>query len=142
LRAVVVHAFGPPSQLVATDEPDPSAGPGQALIDVAFANVTFVDTQIRAGRPPNPAMLPSLPAILGNGVGGVVAGVGDPDHEALVGRRVVASLGGAGGYAQPVGADVGALIDNPLLSTPDALALLADDRTAMPLMRAAALRPG
>jgi Zinc-binding dehydrogenase len=39
------------------------------LVDVDLASITFVETQVRAGRPPNPAMLPKLPAILGNGVG-------------------------------------------------------------------------
>ena len=46
------------------------------VIDVEFANVTFVETQVRAGRPPHPSMLPALPAILGNGIGGTVAGDG------------------------------------------------------------------
>jgi NADPH:quinone reductase-like Zn-dependent oxidoreductase len=36
--------------LVAEEVPAPSAGPGQALIEVAFANITFVETQSRAGE--------------------------------------------------------------------------------------------
>jgi NADPH:quinone reductase-like Zn-dependent oxidoreductase len=67
--------------------PDPVPGPGQALIDVHIANITFVETQVRAGRAPNPAMLPRLPAILGNGVGGIVAAVAGKADPALVGRR-------------------------------------------------------
>ena len=47
------------------------------MVDVEAANITFVETQVRAGRPPNPSMLPVLPAILGNGVGGAVARVGE-----------------------------------------------------------------
>ena len=71
---MVISEFGPPSVLQAAEVPAPVPGPGQVLIDVEIANITFVETQIRAGRAPNPSMLPELPAILGNGVGGTVAG--------------------------------------------------------------------
>jgi NADPH2:quinone reductase len=69
VRAVVLSEFGPPGNLVAAEVPDPAPGPAQVLVDVDLASITFVETQVRAGRPPNPAMLPKLPAILGNGVG-------------------------------------------------------------------------
>jgi NADPH2:quinone reductase len=52
-----------------TEVPDPVLGPGQALIKVEVVNLTFVETQLRTGRPPHPAMSPTLPVILGNGVG-------------------------------------------------------------------------
>jgi hypothetical protein len=35
-------------------------------VDVELANVTFVETQIRAGHPPHPAMNPTLPAVPGS----------------------------------------------------------------------------
>jgi NADPH2:quinone reductase len=143
MRAVVVHQFGPPSVLVAEDVSDPSPGPHQVVVDVAAANITFIETQVRAGRPPNSSMLPALPAILGNGVGGAVAKVGEQVDPELIGRRVVASLGGTGGYAQRTVVDAAALIDVPdALSTPEAVALLADGRTALMLMRAADVQPG
>src|SRR5438270_5767763 len=127
MRAVVMHEFGPPSVLVAEDVSDPAPGPHQVMVDVEAANITFVETQVRAGRPPNPSMLPALPAILGNGVGGAVARVGEQVDPELIGRRVVASLGGTGGYAQRAVADAAALIEVPdALSTSKAVALLAD----------------
>ena len=70
MKAVVIREFGPPGVLRLEDVPGPSAGQAQVVIDVAFASITFVETQVRAGRPPSKAMLPALPAILGNGVGG------------------------------------------------------------------------
>jgi NADPH:quinone reductase len=143
MRAVILGEFGPPEVLVPTTVADPVPGPGQVLIDVAYANVTFVETQVRAGQPPNPAMLPRLPVIPGNGVGGVVSAVGDGTDLALIGRRVVASLGGSGGYAEKVATDSAALIGIPDgLSMEKAVALLADGRTAMLLIRAAAIQTG
>jgi NADPH2:quinone reductase len=68
-------------------------GPGQVLIDVHIANITFVETQVCAGRAPNQDMLPRLPAILGNGVGGGASVAGDADP-ALVGRQVITTTGG------------------------------------------------
>src|SRR5206468_2260090 len=77
-------------------------GPGQVVVDVELAGITFVETQVRAGRAPNPAMAPALPGILGNGVGGVMAAVGPGLHPALAGTRLVTSTGGSGGYAERV----------------------------------------
>ena len=123
MRAVWLRSFGPPSVLVGGDAPEPAG----AVIDVEFANVTFVETQVRAGRGPFPV---SLPMILGNGVGGWLGG-----------RRVVASLGGSGGYAErAVGAEV---FDVPSdMALDDAVALLADGRTATLLTDAALIQPG
>jgi len=61
--------LGGPEVLAAGKAPDPVPGPGQALIEVAFANITFVETQLRAtgGR----SVPRTAPIILGNGVGGV-----------------------------------------------------------------------
>lgn len=143
MRAVVAGAFGTPEVLVAAEVPDPVAGPGQALVEVQIANITFVETQVRAGHPPVPTMRPQLPVVPGNGVGGVVTSVGAGADTALVGRRVITSTGGSGGYAERVAVDASGLITVPdELDLADAVALLADGRTAMSLMRAAAVRPG
>src|SRR6266511_2593686 len=58
VRAVVLREFGPPEALVAAEVPDPVPGQGQALVEVEIANITFVETQLRAGRAPNPAAAP------------------------------------------------------------------------------------
>ena len=64
MRAVVIREFGPPEVLEPAEVADVRAGPDDVVIDVEFASVTFVETQVRAGRPPHPSMLPALPAIL------------------------------------------------------------------------------
>ncbi len=143
MRAVVLRAFGPPDRLVAEDVADPQPGPGQVLVDVAAAGITFVETQIRAGRPPHAHMAPALPAVPGNGVAGVIGAAGAGVDAGLVGRRVVTTTGGTGGYAERVAVDAGlpiAVPDGVALTT--AAALLADGRTALSLFRAAAPRPG
>ena len=96
---------------------------------MALANITFVETQVRAGRGPFPV---KLPMIMGNGVGGTVQG-----------RRVIASLGGSGGYAERVAVPAASLIEVPdALALDDAVALLADGRTATMLAEAAASQAG
>jgi NADPH:quinone reductase len=136
VRAVVIREFGPPEVLKPAEADEVRAGPGEVVVDVEFANVTFVETQVRAGRPPHPSMLPALPAILGNGVGGTVSGAG-------AGRRVVASLNGTGGYAERVACAASRLIEVPhAVTTRDAVALLADGRTALALAARADLQAG
>ena len=132
MRAVVMREFGPPEVLEPAEVAEPEAGPGEVIIEAEFANVTFVETQIRAGRAPHPSMLPALPVILGNGTGGTVAG-----------RPVVASLNGTGGYAERVAVDARRLIEVPdQVPLRDAVALLADGRTSLSLTGRAGLQAG
>lgn len=143
MRAVTLAEFGPPSVLTLTEAPDPVPGPGEVLVEVEFANITFVETQIRAGRPPNPAMAPGLPAVLGNGVGGVVSAVGAAADPGLIGTRIVTTTGGRGGYAQRCVVPAGGLIPVPgSLPMDVAVALLADGRTALALTEATDPQPG
>ena len=127
MRAAVIHEFGPPSVLVAEEVAEPE---GEVLVEVAFASITFIETMVRAGTAPMPA--PALPAILGNGVGGSAEG-----------RRVITTTGGLGGYAERAAVPRSGLIDVPdELALDDAVALLADGRTAIGLMRGVTVRAG
>lgn len=141
MRAVWLTAIGGPEVLVAGDAPDPVPGTGQSLVDVAFANITFVETQLRATGTMPYRVEP--PMIMGNGVGGTVVSVGADVDPGLVGRRVVGSTGGSGGYAEHATVDARALFDVPdELALDDAVALLADGRTATMMVEAARVRPG
>lgn len=143
MNAVVVRAFGSPHAMTVEQVPDPLAGEGQVVVEVAYASVTFVETQVRAGRPPNPAMLPDLPYVPGNGVGGVVRQLGRGAPPDLLGQTVVTPTGGSGGYAEQVAVPAAAIIAVPDgVDVRDAVALLADGRTALALVEAADLRPG
>ncbi|WP_329055527.1 zinc-binding dehydrogenase [Amycolatopsis sp. NBC_01488] len=140
MRAVWLREFGGPGALEPGDAPDPVPGPGQVLVEVAFANTTFVETQMRAGTGP---FRPVLPIVPGNGVGGVISAVGPGADPGLAGLRVVTSTGGSGGYAQRVAVDAAAVFAVPdALALDAAVALLADGRTATGLVHATRVRPG
>ncbi|MFC5749476.1 zinc-binding dehydrogenase [Actinomadura rugatobispora] len=141
MRAVWLKEFGGPEVLVAGDAPDPVPGPGQVLVEVVFANITFVETQFRSGGfSPFKAEPPLIP---GNGVGGVVREVGEGVDASLVGTRVVSATGGSGGYAELAAVDAEGLFPVPAeLALDDAVALLADGRTATMMLNAVGPRPG
>lgn len=135
--------FGGPEVLEPVTVPDLEPGPGQVVVGTVAAGVTFLDTQVRAGSPPWPGPLPSLPLVLGNGVAGEVLAADAAAGRGLIGRTVVTATGGSGGYSEMVAVPAGEPIVLPDAVTPgDGLALLADGRTAMGLMRAADVGPG
>jgi NADPH2:quinone reductase len=140
MRAIWLKEFGGPDVLVVGEAPAPVVGRGEVLIDVAYVNITFVETQLRAGRGP---FAPDLPVIPGNGVGGTVREVGDGVDRALLGARVVSSTGGSGAYAEQVAVEASLPFVLPdELALDDAVALLADGRTAVLMADAAALQTG
>ncbi len=143
MQAIVIEEFGPPRVLELREVADPECGSGEVLIDVSFSSVTFVETQIRAGRAPHASMLPQLPVIPGNGVAGTVVAVSPDLRSDVLGARVVSTTGGTGGYAQSVAVAADGLITIPdEVPLADATALLADGRTALALLDQAAIESG
>jgi NADPH2:quinone reductase len=141
MRAVWMEKYGPPEVLVARECEDPIPGPNQAVIDVEIAGVNFGETQLRSGVRKLGKVEP--PVILGNEVGGCVRLVGAGVSEALIGQRVVARMGGFGGYAERALVPAEFLIQIPEnLDTPSAVALIAQGRTALQLMREARIAVG
>jgi NADPH2:quinone reductase len=140
VRQIRIDAYGGPEVLHLVEVPDPVAGPGQVVVRTAAAGITFVETQMRAGRSLRPGPSPTLPIVLGNGVEGEIVMVGDGVDPALLGQRVVTSTGGLGGYADRVVVSAGDPIPVPDgLAPGEAVALLADGRTALAIMHAAAV---
>lgn len=141
MRAVWLMEFGGPDVLRPGEAPDPVPGPGQVLIAVIFANITFVDTQFRAGGITPFRVRP--PVIPGNGVGGVVLAAGEGVGGDLVGRQVVTATGGSGGYAERAVVPATAPFAVPDgLSLDKAVAMLADGRTANALLATAGVGAG
>jgi NADPH2:quinone reductase len=121
MKAVVMNGTGGREMLEHVERPDPVAGPGQALVDIAFAGVNFMDIGVRQGMAwtdtPNPKVLGV------EGVGRVVA-VGDGVEGIAPGQRV-AWVYAPGSYAERIAIPAASLVP-----VPDAI----DDRTAASVM--------
>jgi NADPH:quinone reductase len=142
MRVVQVKRFGGPEVLVPTEAPDPVAGPGQVVVDMAAADVLFVETQIRRGWGGRYFEV-ELPYVPGGGVAGRVRSVGEGVDPGLAGRRVVTSTGERGGYAEQVAVPAEGLVAVPeALDLRDAAALLHDGTTAFGLLAATGINPG
>src|SRR5579863_10481184 len=50
MKALLCRALGPPETLELADLPDPSPGPGEVVVRVAFAALNFFDTLIIEGK--------------------------------------------------------------------------------------------
>jgi NADPH:quinone reductase len=142
MQVAMVTAFGGPEVLVPGEVPDPVAGRGQAVIDVAVADVLWVETMIRRGAGGNYfTMRP--PYVPGNGVAGRVRAVGAGVDPAWTGRDVVAHTGGLGGYAQQLVVAAEALCAVPDgVGLQQAAAVVADGATALSLFEGNAIQSG
>ena len=121
MKAIVMNGTGGREMLEHVERADPVVGPGQALVEIAFAGVNFMDIGVRQGMAwtdtPNPKIL---------GVEGVgrIAAVGDGVEGVSPGQRV-AWVYAPGSYAQRIAIPAASLVP-----VPDAI----DDRTAASVM--------
>ncbi len=107
MRAIQITAAGGPDVLIPTELPEPVAGPGEVLVDIAVAGVNYIDTYQRAGI--YPMTLPYVPGM--EGVGRVrVAGEGVTEF--APGDRVAWSEV-MGSYAQAITVPVGRAVPVP-----------------------------
>lgn len=106
---MTVPSPGGPGALVLTDVPDPVAGRGQVVLDVAAAGVNRADLLQREGRYPPPAGAPGWPGLE---CSGVVRDVGPDVTGWRPGDRACALLDG-GGYADRVAVAAGQLLPLP-----------------------------
>jgi len=98
MQAIALEAPGGPEMLRWGTAPDPVAGPGEVLVDVAAAGVNRADLMQRQGHYPPP---PGASEIIGLEVSGHVAALGEGVTGWQVGEPVCALLAG-GGYAEQV----------------------------------------
>lgn len=96
MTAIAIDGQGGPEVLHATRLPMPQPGPGQVLVQVAFAGVNGPDLAQRRGAYPPP---PGASPIPGLEIGGTVAAVGAGVDWLRPGTPVCALVNG-GGYAE------------------------------------------
>lgn len=109
MRAVTVTEPGGPEVLTLSDVPDPVAGPGEVVLEVAATAVNRADLLQRQGLYPPPK---GASEIIGLECSGTVAEVGDGVEDWSVGDEVCALLAG-GGYAARVAVPAGQLMPVP-----------------------------
>jgi len=109
VRAITVPTPGGPDALVWGEVPDPVAGPGEVVVDVAASAVNRADLLQRQGFYPPP---PGASAVLGLECSGTVSELGEGVEGWSVGDPCVALLAG-GGYAERVAVPVGQLMPVP-----------------------------
>ncbi len=110
MKAVVIHATGGPEQLTVAELPDPVPGPGEVLLDVAYAGCNWADTQVRVGIYPHPMI---YPMVLGFEVSGTVTALGPGVSGVAVGDRVATFPDKGGAYAEKCVASALGLIKLP-----------------------------
>jgi len=130
MKAVYIEQFGGPEVLKYGDLPDPSAGPGQIVLDTYAASVNGADWKVRAGSYGKG----TFPMALGRDFSGVVSAVGAGVADLRVGDEVfgVLEAGREGAYAEKIA--VGAAIvakKSAALSHVDAAALALTGLTAI-----------
>ncbi len=97
MRAVLCRNFGPPDSLAVEEVPDPVAGPGEIVIEVVAAAVTFPDALMIEDKY---QFKPKPPFIPGGEVAGRVLALGDGVEGFQEGDPVVGSAGLVGGFAE------------------------------------------
>src|SRR5215207_10930314 len=88
MKAVYIEQFGGPEVLKFGDLPDPSAGPGQIVVDTFAASVNAADWKVRTGQH---GQL-KFPLIPGRDFSGVVSGLGAGVEDLRIGDEVFGVL--------------------------------------------------
>lgn len=109
MRAVVADQPGGPEVLTVVDRPDPEAGPGEVVLDIAAAGLNRADLLQRMGFYPPP---PGADDVLGMECSGTVSAVGEGVEGWQVGDQGCALLS-SGAYATKVALPSGQLMPIP-----------------------------
>jgi NADPH:quinone reductase-like Zn-dependent oxidoreductase len=101
MKAVLLTKHGGPEVLHYGEAPDPTAGPGEVVVDIHAASVNAADYKVRLGSPRSNLR---FPYILGRDFSGVVSAVGTGVTDLAVGDAVfgVCDQGVEGAYAEKI----------------------------------------
>jgi NADPH:quinone reductase-like Zn-dependent oxidoreductase len=130
MKAAYLEQQGGPEVLKYGDLPDPKAGPGEVVVDIAAASVNGADWKVRAG---DYGTL-KFPYVLGRDFSGTVAAVGESVTDFKVGDAVFGVLppGQEGTYAEKLAIKAEVIAKKPNgLSHLNAVALALTGLTAL-----------
>ena len=130
MKAAFIERFGGPEVLQYGDLPDPVAGPGEVVIDVAATSVNAADWKVRLGEYKHT----KFPLVPGRDFSGTVSAVGEGVKDIALGDMVfgVCEAGQEGTYAEKVAVKAGIVAKKPSgLSHVNAAALALTGLTAM-----------
>jgi NADPH:quinone reductase-like Zn-dependent oxidoreductase len=130
MKAVFIERFGGPEVLTYGDQPDPLAGPGQVVVDVAAASVNGADWRVRAGQYGNA----KFPLILGRDFSGTVSAAAADVSDLKAGDPVfgVLEAGREGAYAEKLAIAAAIIAPKPAaMSHAEAAAMALTGLTAI-----------
>jgi NADPH:quinone reductase-like Zn-dependent oxidoreductase len=139
MKAVLLINHGGPEMLRYGEAPDPTAGPGEVVVDIHAASVNAADYKVRLGG--GRYSLSRFPHILGRDFSGVVSTVGAGVTDFTVGDAVfgVTDQGIEGAYAEKIAIKAGIIAKKPdRLSHAEAAALGLTSLTALTAIQDAA----
>ena len=131
MKAAYIEKFGGPEVLTYGDLPDPKAGPGQIVVDVAAASINAADWKVCAGEYGGAA---KFPLCIGRDFSGTVSAVGADVQDLNVGDEVFGVLEGGrdGTYAEKLAIGAAIVAKKPAgLSHVDAAAVALTGLTAL-----------
>ena len=104
MKAVLLTRHGGPEVLRLGEAPDPTAGPGEVVVDIYAASVNAADYKVRLGGGAYSSSGVRIPHILGRDFSGVVSAVGPGVTDLQVGEPVfgVCDQGIEGAYAEKI----------------------------------------
>ena len=130
MKAAYIEKFGGPEVLTYGTLPDPVAGAGQVVVDIAAASVNGADPKVALGE----YKQVQFPVILGRDFSGTVAAVGEGVSDLRVGDEVfgVLEVGRDGTYCEKVAVGAAIIARKPAgVSHVDAVAVALTGLTAI-----------
>jgi NADPH:quinone reductase-like Zn-dependent oxidoreductase len=130
MKAAFIERHGGPEVLKYGDLPDPTAAPGEVVIDIVAASVNGADWKVRVGD----YKQAKFPYVLGRDFSGVISAVGEGVQDLRVADAVfgVCEAGQEGAYAEKIAVKAAIVAKKPAaLSHVDAAALALTGLTAL-----------
>jgi NADPH:quinone reductase-like Zn-dependent oxidoreductase len=146
MKAVLFERHGGPEVLHLAEVPDPTAGPGEVVVDIHAASVNAADYKVRQGGGAYGGGGVKLPHILGRDFSGVVSAVAPGVIDLAIGDPVfgVCDQGIEGAYAEKIAIKAAIVAKKPArLGHAEAAAMALTSITALwALEDTAKLKPG